>query len=154
MRLLIFLSAGFVALVAPPHGARADWEYTHWGMTPAQIVAASHGMVHLIAPQRRGGHGIETRAEGEFRHGPIALSVSFGFRITDGGLALVTYVTKSAAQNYALREYLVAKYGRPEPSGDEDLGSGVWRKPGQDVIDLSLSDESPAFVVQHPGTAP
>ena len=139
-----------LALLCLPLPAHANWEYTSWGMTPAQVVAASHGAVHLIPPQRRGAEALETRAEGEFRTGPVVLAVSFAFRIPDGGLALVSYVTKSAAQNYALRDYLVRKYGRPEPSGEEDLGSGIWRNPGQDIIDLSVSDENPAFVTQHP----
>jgi hypothetical protein len=133
--------------------AEANWEYTTWGMTPAQVVAASHGAVHLIPPERRlgpTGPDIETRAEGVFAAGRLRLQVSFGFAGHGGGLVLVSYLTQDAGQNTLLRDRLVHAYGPPAPSGDADMGSGVWRNPGQDVIDLSISDESPAFVVQHP----
>ncbi len=122
-------------------------------MSPAQVVAASHGAVHAIPPQRRlgpNGPDIVTRAEGSFTEGRLHLRVSFGFRGSDGGLVLVSYVAEDAAQNYLLRNRLLRMFGAPQPSGDADLGSGVWRKPGQDVIDLSISDEGPAFVVQSP----
>jgi hypothetical protein len=133
--------------------AAADWQYTRWGMSPADVVAASHGAVHLIPPQRRlgaSGPDIETRAEGSFTDGPLRLAVSFGFAGHGGGLVLVSYLAADASQNYLLRQRLVREYGQPAPSGDVEEGSGVWRKPGQDVIDLSISDEGPAFVVQRP----
>lgn len=33
------------ATAALPGAARADWEWTRWGMTPREVVAASHGQV-------------------------------------------------------------------------------------------------------------
>jgi len=141
------------ALICVATNAQADWEYTTWGMTPAQVVAASHGAVHLIKPERRlgpTGPDIETRAEGSFTDGKLRLNVSFGFAGHGGGLALVSYLVQDASQNMLLRDRLVHAYGPPAPSGDADMGSGVWRHAGQDVIDLSISDESPAFVVQQP----
>jgi hypothetical protein len=141
------------ALICVAPNAQADWEYTKWGMTPAQVVAASHGAVHLIKPERRlgpTGPDIETRAEGSFTDGKLRLNVSFGFAGHGGGLVLVSYLVQDASQNMLLRDRLVHAYGPPAPSGDADMGSGVWRHAGQDVIDLSISDESPAFVVQQP----
>jgi hypothetical protein len=146
------LTAAFLCLALAPC-AEANWEYTKWGMTPAQVIAASHGAVHLIHPERRlgpTGPDIETRAEGSFTDGKLRLNVSFGFAGHDGGLLLVSYLVQDASQNMLLRDRLVRAYGPPAPSGDADMGSGVWRRPGQDVIDLSISDESPAFVVQRP----
>jgi hypothetical protein len=142
--------------LTPAAQAAANWQYAKWGMSPAELVAASHGAVHLIAPQRRGGPtgpDIETRAEGSFTDGKLRLAVSFGFAGHGGGLVLVSYVVQDASQNYLLRDRLVRAYGQPAPSGDVQEGSGVWRKPGQDVIDLSISDEGPAFVVQRPPAA-
>ena len=138
--------AALLCLAASP--ACANWEYTSWGMTAAQVVRASHGAVHLIPGQRRLGQtgpDIETRAEGVFVEGRLRLHVSFGFRERDGGLALVSYLVEDAAQNYVLRARLVRTYGPPHASGDADLGSGIWRNPGQDVIDLSISDEGPGL---------
>lgn len=157
------LAAGLLSMalgMALAPRAEANWEYTTWGMTPAQVVAASHGAVHLISPERRlgpTGPDIETRAEGLFTDGKLRLAVSFGFAGHGGGLVLVSYLVQDAAQNMLLRDRLVRRYGPPAPSGDAEMGSGVWRHGGQDVIDLSISDENPAFVVQHPpeaGAAP
>ena len=133
--------------------AAANWQYTRWGMSPAELVAASHGAVHLVPPQRRlgpTGPDIETRAEGTYTDGPLRLDVSFGFGGHGGGLVLVTYLVEDAAQNYLLRQSLVRAHGQPTPTGDADEGSGIWNHPGQDSIDLSISDEGPAFVVQTP----
>ena len=145
-------AAALLCLALSPR-AEADWEYTRWGMTPAQVVAASHGAVHLIPPEHRLGPtrpDVETSAEGIFADGKLRLNVSFSFSGHGGGLVLVSYLVQDASQNKLLRDRLVHAYGTPAPSGDADLGSGVWRHPGQDVVDLSISDESPAFVVQHP----
>jgi hypothetical protein len=145
------------ALLCLAPRAAANWEYTKWGMTPAQVVSASHGAVHLIRPEHRlgpTGPDIETRAEGVFTDGKLRLYVSFGFAGHGGGLALVSYFVQDAAQNILLRDRLVRAYGPPAPSGDTELGSGVWRHPGQDYIDLTISEESPAFVVQHPPAPP
>jgi hypothetical protein len=133
--------------------AEAHWQYTRWGMTPAQVVAASHGAVHLIPPEHRLGPtrpDVETCAEGIFTDGKLRLNVSFSFAGPQGGLVLVSYLVQDASQNTLLRDRLVHAYGMPAPGGDAEMGSGVWRHAGQDVIDLSISDESPAFVVQHP----
>jgi hypothetical protein len=35
-----------LCLVAPT--ARAEWQYTRWGMTPEQVVAASGGKAELL----------------------------------------------------------------------------------------------------------
>jgi hypothetical protein len=133
--------------------AEANWQYTRWGMTPAQVVAASAGAVHLIPPEHRLGPSrpdVETCAEGMFTDGKLRLNVSFSFGGHNRGLVLVSYLVQDASQNTLLRDRLVHAYGMPAPDGDADMGSGVWRHAGQDVIDLNISDESPAFVVQHP----
>lgn len=133
--------------------AQADWEYTKWGMTPAQVIAASRGAVHLITPEHRLGPtrpDVETCAEGRFVDGRLHLKVSFSFARHGTELVLVNYLVEDAAQNNLLRDRLVHIYGMPAPSGDADMGSGIWRHAGHDVIDLSISDESPASVVQHP----
>ena len=145
--------AAAVLLLGTARHAAANWEYTQWGMSPAEVVAASHGAVHLIAPQRRtgpSGPDIETAAEGVFVDGKLHLDVSFGFKGHGGGLVLVTYLVQDATQNEALRDRLVHALGLPTPSGDEAMGSGFWRKAGQDAIELTISDEGPAFVMQQP----
>src|SRR5690349_8909108 len=44
MRWLVLALAGFASM-----GAHANWQYTHWGMTAAQIVAASKGAAHFAS---------------------------------------------------------------------------------------------------------
>jgi hypothetical protein len=153
---IIGLATALFYLGLTPQAA-ANWEYTRWGMSPAEVVAASHGAVHLIPPQRRmgpTGPDITTCAEGVFIDGKLHLNVSFGFAGHAGGLVLVTYLPEDASQNYLLRDRLVRAFGQPTPIGDVAEGSGVWQQPGQDVINLDISDEGPAFVVQHPPAHP
>ena len=155
MHIVPTLAAALLLVGVAPR-AEAAWEYTKWGMTVAQVVAASHGAVHRIRPEHRlgsTGPDIQTCAEGIFADGKLRLNVSFGFSGHGGGLVLVSYLVQDAAQNMLLRDRLVRAYGPPAPDGDADMGSGVWRHAGQDVIDLSISDEDPAFVVQQPQAA-
>jgi hypothetical protein len=43
-------SLALVSLAALGAEARADWQYTRWGMTPEEVVAASRGAVQLGPP--------------------------------------------------------------------------------------------------------
>lgn len=138
-----------LASVAIGPGARADWQYTHWGMTPEQVVAASGGKATLLAErQRRRLPPFMTAATGTFQDGALALSTSFTFDIASSGLRCVFYGVMDAKDNAALEAALTARFGKPQRVGGlpgigmRDLG---WVTP-TDQINASFPSEDVAFV--------
>jgi hypothetical protein len=135
-------------LIAP--AVQADWEYTRWGMTPEQVVAASGGKAKLLPEEKRPRvPALVTAATGEFNDGAMQLRTVFSFNIERGGLACVSYGVLSPDQNGAFRTALASRYGPPQSTstvaflGQENLG---W-KTATDEINASLSKDEPAYAM-------
>jgi hypothetical protein len=135
-------------LIAP--AVYADWEYTRWGMTPEQVVAASGGKAKLLPEEKRPRvPPLVTAATGEFNDGAMQLRSVFSFNIERGGLACVSYGVLSPDQNGTFRTALVSRYGPPQSKstvaflGQENLG---W-KTATDEINASFSKDEPAYAM-------
>ena len=134
-------------LFAAP-AAHADWQFAKWGMTPEQLVAASHGTAELLPPGKRPRMApLETAASGEFRDGAMTLRTTFSFNIDGSGLSCVFYGVYSHSDDEAFKSALIKQYGPPQSRsglpaiGQEDLG---WVTP-TDEIQASFSPADPAF---------
>jgi hypothetical protein len=147
MRSIVVAIPMFVML-APQ--ARADWEYTRWGMTPEQVVNASGGHVKLLqgAEQRTVSPNMRHGARGTYSDGPVALQVRFTFDPLDGnGLNCVFYAVTDEQQGPALKDLMIKHYGQPSRQGGvASLGMAdlTWEQP--DNITLTMSNSDPAFV--------
>ena len=134
-----------------PAPARADWQYTKWGMRPEEAVKASNGGMKMLPDKDRRKVDItktEKVAEGTFDDGALRLEVEFLIDTTSGGLICVTYATKDPAQNALLRQTLIKRHGLPmggdtQPPGPVDLLG--WGKP--DTIDYQAVPGAPASVI-------
>ncbi len=142
--------AGLSALVAasPVH---ADWQYTKWGMTPEQVVAASSGRATLLpARQRPRLPPLETAATGEFKDAALTLRTVFSFNTDGKGLACVFYGLTSRDGADVFKALLISRYGQPQRTsglpaiGQETLG---WAT-ATDEIEASFSPDDPAFAMQ------
>lgn len=149
MRSVSWLAGLSVLAVAPP--AHADWQYTRWGMTPEQVVAASSGKATLLpAGQRPRMPPLETVATGEFEDAALTLRTAFSFNTDGGGLACVFYGLTGRDGADAFKALLVSRYGRPQHTsglpaiGQETLG---WVT-ATDEIEASFSPDDPAFAMQ------
>lgn len=118
--------------------ARADWEYTHWGMTPEQVASASKGAVNEIPPAQRDKGGItESAAKGTYSDGAMKMSVGFLFDTKTEGLICVVYSVLDAAQNEMLEAAMVKRYGPPDHSFDVPrMGKDLTWKNKTDSIEL------------------
>src|SRR5260370_10938211 len=91
MRAILAATVIFAAL-APQ--ARADWEYTKWGMTPEQVAGASKGAVTVVPAANRykneDDHW-EIAAQGTHSDGPLRLDVGVTFDTEAGGFKCVLY---------------------------------------------------------------
>jgi hypothetical protein len=135
-------------LIAP--AAHADWQYTHWGMTPEQVVAASRGAAQVV-PEKNRPRGLPmlTAATGAYQDGPLELRVTFQFNTASNGLACVSYGVNSHDNDDAFKAALVKRFGPPhKTSGGGFLGTTLsWTTP-TDQIDATFSKSDSAFAMQ------
>lgn len=138
------------AVLAGAPVARADWGFTRWGMTPEQVVSASGGEAHLIAPAARyrdDSNGWEMAADGVFHEGGRALHGGFMFDTHGGGLTCVLY-NATGDDVDRLRDGLIARFGRPRE--DSEFGavrSLAWRTP--DEVELAVNRTALTAAVSH-----
>ncbi len=146
MRVLHVLFATSAVLAASP--ARADWQYTRWGMTPEQVVAASGGAAELLPPsERRTVSPLVSSVDGTFEDGPLALRTVFSFDIKGGGLACVFYGVTNSAQSAAFVDVMVKRYGKPTRESSLpgiEMETVGWVT-GTDDIEVTSTKGDPAF---------
>lgn len=110
---------GALALAAP---AQAHWQYTTWGMTPEQVVAASAGAAELGSGEISAQGDAKKGAIGRYSAGDYQFSVSFWFNST--GLSTVSLTMRNDVQCLGLQRDLLAKYADPI----EQSGGAVQRR--------------------------
>jgi hypothetical protein len=73
--------------------AKADWEYTKWGMTPQQVVSASKNLAKEGADLHPDSDGNVTKLVAPYQSGKFSFEAQFGFDAADR-LSSVTLVLK------------------------------------------------------------
>lgn len=139
---------GLLALA--PVDARADWEYTRWGMTPEQVASASKGAVAVLPEAKRkkvSEAHMENGAEGRYADGPLEMHVGFGFDDKTHGLRCVVYDVLDPKQSPELKEAMVKRYGPPDRTSKLEgiLETLTWDK--TDHIELNLVPDERAFAM-------
>ena len=71
--------------------AKADWEYTKWGMRPQEVVSASRNQVKQNSDLRPDSDGNVTKLVAPYQSGKFVFEAHFGFDAADR-LASVTLV--------------------------------------------------------------
>ena len=71
--------------------AKADWEYTKWGMTPQQVVSASKNLATEGSDLRPDSDGNVTKLVAPYQSGKFSFEAQFGFDAADR-LSSVTLV--------------------------------------------------------------
>jgi len=71
--------------------AKADWEYTKWGMTPGQVVSAAKNLTRKSSDLRPDSDGNVTKLVAPYRSGKFSFEAQFGFDAADR-LSSVTLV--------------------------------------------------------------
>ena len=71
--------------------AKADWEYTKWGMTPQEVVSASKNLAKEGSDLRPDSDGNVSKLVAPYQSGKFPFEAQFGFDETDR-LSSVTLV--------------------------------------------------------------
>ncbi len=119
----------FTALFActMPTPAQAHWQWTKWGMTPAQVAAGSRGSVKLADPSSDAEmpYGVK-EAAGTYTSGGRTMKASFWF--AGGKLSRVNLSNDDTDACSALERDMASVYGQPTTrSGGSMLTTSVWR---------------------------
>lgn len=129
------------ALALLPLPALADWQYTRWGMTPDEVVAAAGGSAWLIKPKKSGAE--EVIALGRHSAGDLDFNVTF--RFLDGQLNSVALfydnngvggrLFRRDGQNCnTVRRALESQYGSPDSVYPHDTWIGREVAPNISLI--------------------
>jgi len=113
---LPLLAAALLAAAASAAPVRADWQYTRWGMSPDQVVAASGGAVQLgPPPSGKTYDGLTGRARGVYQEGGASFDAYFHFDQANG-LSKVALERTGGTACAAIHAGLVARHGQPAKS--------------------------------------
>ncbi len=122
-----------VAILASAAGpAKADWRFTHWGMTPEQVVAASSGTVQLLPSGERTRNDDdhwEISAKGRVSDGGSTTDVGFMFDTKGRGLTCVLYNARGGEAE-KLGAKLTSELGKPKKDeNDGPMRDMIWAAP-------------------------
>lgn len=119
MRITAFIAFATLALGAT--AAPAHWQYTKWGMTPAQVAAASKGKVAAPAdPAEKAGN------VGTYESGGRTFEAKFYY--ARGKLSEIMLYSEPGNSCYQLRRDLEGLYGEPMSRRDNPvLAMYKWR---------------------------
>ncbi len=73
--------------------AKANWEYTKWGMTPEQVASAAKKLTRASSDLRPDSDGNVTKLVAPYHGGKFSFEAQFGFNAADR-LSSVTLVLK------------------------------------------------------------
>ncbi len=96
---VITIVSALAVMAAFPQYASANWEYTTWGMTPDQVIAASHGKATLLPvsqPYRDDNAHWEMAVKSTYSDGPVNLYVGFTFDTQGQGLRCVSIMLSAS----------------------------------------------------------
>ena len=147
VRTLSISLIGITLLIAS--AAHADWQYTKWGMSPEEVVAASKGMVSRVTPEHLDRRRMETArivelAENKHtlasadmllarvdttnppstmgKHDAGAFRFEAAMFFGESGLERVRLVLKDDSQTTDLMNSLRSRYGDPEVVTSQEFG--------------------------------
>ena len=139
MRRTISIALVIAMNAVAPLDAHADWQYTRWGMTPEQVMAASTGQLKACDETCKGQDtSIQiARFLGPYQSGPFKFIAYMIFDTRNNALAQVLLDLNRPNDTDALIDALMLKYGTPIAADDlpEPIQIITWQN-STDVIDL------------------
>ena len=138
------LAAVLVVVISPPCGA--DWQYTKWGMTPAEVLAASKGAARATTEEEKQGgrlrpSGQEPVLVAPWKSEQFEFTAKFYFS-KEGERLNFVYLRLVSGSPDALLGDLKAKYSKALLSDEgEFLVHVVWHSGKDQVSYLALGKD-------------
>jgi len=105
--------------------AWADWQYTKWGMTEPQVIAASKGAAVAPKDVKGGRIGTVNLLSAPYRTGRYEFTAIFAFDGVTRKLATVTLKVINPSDGYGVKSELMGKYGKPTTRTSD--GTTEWQ---------------------------
>lgn len=140
------------ALISVSCQARADWQYTKWGMTVDQVLAASNGKLRRCSVDACKGQVTDSTAAqitGEYKAGEYAFTVYAMFDKRSNKLSSVTLELLNPTQGDSLVGSVRAKYGEPATASRTAIMSlYVWRDQKDQISIMNIGRTSVSLQYQ------
>ena len=132
--------------------SEADWQYTRWGMSPAEVAEASSGTV-LVVPSDEAKRTVDgdMKGRGYYNSGPYHFGALFNFN--DRGLSQVTLDALNWSDCASIIQDLSGKYGQPISVQNLPMGTmtAEWLDSAQNNrIRLTAQNEKKCSIVYTP----
>jgi hypothetical protein len=125
---------------------RADWQYTKWGMTPEQVIAASRGAATLTTADERvaesptNGSG-DALAKALYRAGESQFDAYFLFKANRLVSVRLDLKDPTPISSGVVRRALQLKYGEPiSQTQTSGFSTVTWRAADEQVTFMLLGD--------------
>lgn len=114
--------------------AHADWQYTRWGMNPAEVVKASGGRASPNASSGQNTDDEIAKLSAPYAAGEFAFDAYFMFNRNTDRLSGVRLKLSIPSKCTALYSELMAKYGKPVSENNSRLAQGAaWQDRGNNL---------------------
>jgi hypothetical protein len=146
MRLIGCLAA--LGMLCPGAGtARADWEYTAWGMTAEEVLDASHGQAIPSFDRERDWEPFRAELKAPYAWHGFAFTAYFLFGPRDRQLSYVSLVMDHPQQCPRLNTLLRQIYGMPSIDIDKPVlhMASWWRTRDNSDLLLTFTIPEPPF---------
>jgi hypothetical protein len=131
------------ACAAAGSPASANWQYTRWGMTPAEVIDASKGKAAAGDGTKAAKGDDRVEAMGSYDAGETTFVAKFWFG--HQGLSAVVLQLRDYDRCLAVQRDLLAKYGEPvEKTGGGDIQRRMWAD-GQNGNRVAMLNTSVGF---------
>jgi hypothetical protein len=145
MRRTISIALVVAMNAVAPLDAHADWQYTRWGMTPDQVMAASTDQLKACDEACKGQDtNIQiARFFGPYQSGPFNFTAYMLFDRQNNTLAEVTLDLNQPNDAGALVDALKLKYGEPMVNDySKSMKVIIWRDPADEIDVVVVGDQS------------
>ena len=129
-------------LISTP--ALSDWQYTKWGMSPDEVIAASKTKLKPCTPaackgQSTGRH--TALSFGEYRSGEFTFRLFALFDNISQKLTVINLELKDPSQAPSLIGALRGRYGEPvDRSKSPILSTWIWREPRTQISLIMIGE--------------
>ena len=113
---------GFLTVLVNPIAsapALANWQFTKWGMSPAEVFEASNGAAPIGDIEEITEDRSQIKNSGVYMVGSIPLRSRYHY--IDNRLTMVELFVESSATCYVFRQNLGSQYGKPFSDMDEEI---------------------------------
>jgi len=132
--------------------ASADWQFTHWGMTPEQVISASKGAASRAKPTTPD-TVLRRLVTMSYASGRLKFNVDFLFSGKPENVLLAVRLNQYLGSPRDLLDALTQKYGSPKVGSGDEPGFFVeryWTRNSDDIIFTGMVGKPHATLTYEP----